>query len=76
MEENLPDKLKRRSKAVDQEEFPEMENRNLKDSVERYEKRTIMKALENAGGVKKKAATILGISARNLSYFLKKYGIT
>lgn len=75
-EENLPDKLKRRSKANDQGAFPDMETRNLRESVEQFEKQNIIKALQNAGGVKKKAATMLGISSRNLSYFLKKYGIT
>jgi DNA-binding NtrC family response regulator len=76
MEENLPDKLKRRSKASDQGALPNMETRNLRERVEQFEKQNIIKALGNAGGVKKKAATMLGISSRNLSYFLKKYGIT
>jgi len=76
MEENLPDKIKRRATGFDQVELPDMEHGNLKDGVERYEKEKIIRALQNAGGVKKKAATMLGISARNLSYFLKKYRIT
>lgn len=76
MEVNLPDKIKRRATGFDQVELPDMEHGNLKDRVERYEKEKIIRALQNAGGVKKKAATMLGISARNLSYFLKKYRIT
>jgi transcriptional regulator with GAF, ATPase, and Fis domain len=37
------------------------------------ERQTIARALEAAGGVKKDAATILGISQRALSYYLAKY---
>ena len=56
-------------------DFPDIEDISLKDRVEQFEKMSIIKALQNARGVKKKAANILGISPRNLSYFIKKYNI-
>jgi transcriptional regulator with PAS, ATPase and Fis domain len=74
-EENLPDKLKRTSNMNAEGDFLDIENESLKDRVEQFEKQSIIKALQNARGVKKKAANILGISPRNLSYFIKKYNM-
>jgi predicted transcriptional regulator len=37
------------------------------------ERETIRRALEHAGGVKKDAAELMGISQRALSYYLAKY---
>jgi DNA-binding NtrC family response regulator len=74
-EENLPDKLKRTSNMNAEGDFLDVGNESLKDRVEQFEKQSIIKALQNAQGVKKKAANILGISPRNLSYFIKKYNI-
>lgn len=55
-------------------EVPLLEgNLNLKESVEQYERQIILKALHSAGGVKKEAAKMLGISPRILSYYFKKY---
>jgi DNA-binding NtrC family response regulator len=39
------------------------------------ERETILKALENAGGNRRKAAQELGISKRTLQYRLKEYGL-
>ncbi|MBN1355690.1 sigma 54-interacting transcriptional regulator [bacterium] len=47
---------------------------NLKSNMERIEKHLVSKALEQANGVKKEAAGILGITPRILSYYLKKHG--
>ena len=41
--------------------------------IEWVERETIRKALESAGGVKKDAAELMGISQRALSYYLAKY---
>jgi transcriptional regulator with GAF, ATPase, and Fis domain len=49
---------------------------NLKRRLEITESQTILKALECANWVKKSAAGILGVDPRNLSYFLKKHGIS
>jgi DNA-binding NtrC family response regulator len=45
----------------------------LHTNIEWVEQETIRRALENAGGVKKDAADLMGISQRALSYYLSKY---
>jgi len=45
----------------------------LRTNIEWMEQETIRRALENAGGVKKDAADLMGISQRALSYYLAKY---
>ena len=45
----------------------------LKANVEWAERESIRRALQRAGGVKKDAAELLGISQRALSYYLSKY---
>jgi len=49
---------------------------NLKRRLQITENQTILKALECTNWVKKSAAQILGIDPKNLSYFLKKHGIS
>ena len=44
-------------------------------SLDASERQAIVRALEHAGGVKKKAADALGISRRAIHYKIKKYGI-
>ena len=45
----------------------------LRQNIEWVERETIRRALEIAGGVKKDAAELMGISQRALSYYLAKY---
>ena len=45
----------------------------LHQNIEWVEKETIRKALDQAGGIKKDAAELMGISQRALSYYLAKY---
>jgi len=45
----------------------------LHQNIEWVERETIRRALDQAGGVKKDAAEIMGISQRALSYYLAKY---
>jgi transcriptional regulator with PAS, ATPase and Fis domain len=45
----------------------------LRQNIEWVERETIRRALENAGGVKKDAAELMGLSQRALSYYLAKY---
>jgi two-component system NtrC family response regulator len=45
----------------------------LRQNIEWVERETIRKALDSAGGVKKEAAELMGISQRALSYYLAKY---
>ena len=47
----------------------------LRPNIEWVERETIRRALDNAGGVKKDAAELMGISQRALSYYLAKYRI-
>jgi two-component system NtrC family response regulator len=47
----------------------------LHENVEFAERESVRRALRQAGGVKKDAAEILGISQRALSYYLGKYRI-
>jgi Nif-specific regulatory protein len=47
----------------------------LRQNIEWVERETIRRALEQAGGVKKDAAELMGISQRALSYYLAKHRI-
>ena len=47
----------------------------LRANIEWVEQETIRRALDMAGGVKKDAADLMGISQRALSYYLAKYKI-
>lgn len=48
---------------------------DLEKGVEDYERAHIIRALEQTNGMKKKAASLLGISFRSLRYRIEKYGI-
>ncbi len=48
----------------------------LASNVEWIERETIRRALDRAGGVKKDAAELMGISQRALSYYLSKYRLS
>ncbi len=48
---------------------------SLEDKVRRLEIREIREALQSTGGVKSKAARLLGITERMLSYKIKIYGL-
>src|SRR5438552_2420151 len=45
----------------------------LRNNIEWVEQETVRRALDSAGGVKKDAADMMGISQRALSYYLTKY---
>jgi Nif-specific regulatory protein len=47
----------------------------LRSNVEWAERQTVQQALVRAGGIKKDAAVLLGISQRALSYYLAKYRV-
>ena len=74
--EKEPSALERDLKTSLQPEFEILpEGFNLEKNVEDYEKAIIVDALKRAGGVKKKAAELLGMSFRAIRYKLDKYGI-
>jgi two-component system, NtrC family, response regulator PilR len=51
------------------------EGMNLEAYLDGIEKRFLLQALEKSGGVKKKAAEILGLSFRSFRYRLAKFGM-
>jgi two-component system NtrC family response regulator len=53
----------------------ELPSLNLHQNLEWMERETVSRALRRAGGVKKEAAGLLGISQRALSYYLAKYHV-
>lgn len=48
---------------------------DLEKAVGEYEKALLLKALDKAGGVKKRAAKLLNISFRSMRYRLEKFGL-
>ena len=48
---------------------------DLDRDLAEYEKAILLRALDQAGGVKKRAAELLGINYRSLRHRLQKYGI-
>jgi two-component system response regulator PilR (NtrC family) len=48
---------------------------NLDEQLATYEKDMLLAALERAGGVRKRAAELLGIKYRSLRHRLSKYGL-
>jgi transcriptional regulator with PAS, ATPase and Fis domain len=52
---------------------PGVPSLRLHQNLEWVERETIRRALDQAGGIKKDAAELMGISQRALSYYLAKY---
>ncbi|HYK91460.1 MAG TPA: sigma-54 dependent transcriptional regulator [Acidobacteriota bacterium] len=48
---------------------------NLRSALAAEERRTLIEALDQARGVRREAARLLGVDARNLGYFLRKHGL-
>jgi two-component system response regulator PilR (NtrC family) len=75
--ENLPDRLRAESlqgTALPALSLPE-EGVNLEQVLLEIERKLIEEALERAGGVRKRAAKLLGVSFRSFRYRLEKLGI-
>jgi two-component system response regulator PilR (NtrC family) len=51
------------------------EGARLDDVLSEVERRFLLEALERSGGVRKRAAELLGITFRSLRYRLKKHGL-
>ena len=49
---------------------------DLEADLAAYEKAILLRALDQAGGVKKRAAELLGINYRSLRHRLQKYGLS
>ena len=48
---------------------------DLERELEKIERRMLLEALDQSGGVKKHAAEMLGLNFRSFRYRLKKYGM-
>jgi two-component system response regulator PilR (NtrC family) len=72
--ESLPRSVLEREDPAPEPRIPR-EGVDLDKLMEDYERSLILEALRPAGGVKKKAARLLGISFRSLRYRLEKLGI-
>lgn len=55
--------------------FGTWQNVDLERDLAEYEKNFLLRALDEAGGVKKRAAELLGINYRSLRHRLQKYGL-
>ncbi len=49
---------------------------NLEENLASYERTILLRALQEAGGVKKRAAELLGINYRSFRHRLQKYGLS
>jgi len=72
--ESLPRSVLEREEPASAARIPQ-DGVDLDKMMEDYERSLILEALRPAGGVKKKAARLLGISFRSLRYRLEKLGI-
>ncbi len=52
---------------------PQLPSLNLRQNLDWAERETVRRALDHAGGIKKDAAELMGISQRALSYYLSKH---
>lgn len=77
-EESLPPQVRGSQKSVAAPvgdfEIPE-EGMDLEGYLDGIEKRILLQALERCGGVKKKAAELLGLTFRSFRYRLAKFGM-
>jgi two-component system response regulator PilR (NtrC family) len=72
--DSLPPSLLEREEPAPSVRIP-VEGVDLDRMMQDYERSLILEALRPAGGVKKKAARLLGISFRSLRYRLEKLGL-
>ena len=62
--------------SVDSLKVPSDGIKDLEGNMEALERAIIVDALKRSGGVKKKAADLLGLSFRSIRYKISKYGIS
>lgn len=75
---SLPQHLIQQERGIDLHSAVEIpdEGIDLESALEGLEKQYFFKALEKSGGIKKKAAELLGMSFRSFRYKLSKYGLS
>ena len=76
MPDRLPEKIYRdKLPSADSPYYLADEGMNLEEHITNVRKKFIASALEKAGGVQKRAASLLGMTFRSFRYFVKKYGL-
>jgi two-component system response regulator PilR (NtrC family) len=73
-EEALPPTVLERRRADRSDRIPE-DGVQLDELIGEYERGLLLQALEQAGGVKKRAAALLGVTFRSFRYRLEKLGL-
>ena len=72
---DLPGHLHEQRSSTDEPSASQSNMANLGGEVEQLERRHIIQALKQTGGIQQRASQILGITPRQLAYRIKKYSI-
>ena len=76
MPERLPEKIYRdKMPSPDSPFYLPDEGMKLEEHIVNIRKKFMSSALEKAGGMQKRAASLLGMTFRSFRYFIKKYGL-
>ena len=76
MPERLPEKIYRdKIPSPDSPFYLPDEGMKLEEHIVNIRKKFMSSALEKAGGMQKRAASLLGMTFRSFRYFIKKYGL-
>jgi two-component system response regulator PilR (NtrC family) len=74
--DKLPQSIYKSHKVVDDSQFRLRNNEfDLEEHLDQLRKQFIISALQNARGVQRKAAELLGMSSRSFRYFVKKFNL-
>lgn len=74
--DKLPQSINKSHKVVDDSQFRLRNNEfDLEEHLDQLRKQFIISALQNARGVQRKAAELLGMSSRSFRYFVKKFNL-
>jgi two-component system response regulator PilR (NtrC family) len=74
--DKLPQSINKSHKVVDDSQIRLHNNEfDLEEHLDQLRKQFIIRALQNTGGVQKKAAELLGMNSRSFRYFAKKFNL-
>jgi two-component system response regulator PilR (NtrC family) len=74
--DKLPQSINKSHKVVDDSQFRLRNNEfDLEEHLDQLRKQFIIRALQNAEGVQRKAAELLHMSSRSFRYFVKKFNL-
>jgi transcriptional regulator with GAF, ATPase, and Fis domain len=60
---------------IERDEQASLGDLGLRDNLNRLERSLLMEADRRSNGVRREAARLLGIDARNLAYYFRKHGL-